>query len=158
MNKIIIFFVFMFFAFFSVVQAQEISINEFTKELLDCVVFESPNEDGLSIGSRKVSKPSINETNVFFEDYNIIYEKSISKYVLKFAYFEYKSIQKITGIDIKDLSKTKEIFGKPTIPPIDSGFETIGYSIIYKKYNMKIYFYYNYNNEELSFVRFEIIK
>lgn len=158
MNKIIIFFVFMFFAFFSVVQAQEISINEFTKELLDCVVFESPNEDGLSIGSRKVSKPSINETNVFFEDYNIIYEKSISKYVLKFAYFECRSVQKIIGIDIKDLNKTKKMFGEPTVPSIDSGFKTIGYKAIYKKNNMKIYFYYNSNNEELAFVRFEIIK
>lgn len=162
MNKVFIAFIFVFVAFTTIVEAQEISMNEFTGKLLDHVVFKSSDLEYIKKNSIKHNTINNNEVNVFFDKYNIIYEKNISEYSLKFAYFETLSILLITNTNIKNKDDVINVFGKPNLSPIDSGFETIGYMTTYinknKDYNINIYFYFNINTKDLNFIRLSIKK
>lgn len=158
MKKKILFFFIATFLFTGNLFCKDLDLNSFAEGLLKNVQFSSTNDKKLTEGSNSHSMPQQTELSIVFENHSFIYTKNNNNYILKFAYFYPAFINNTFEVNfskytIKDFEK---IFSKSNIPSIESGFDTVGYSIKLKDRNLKLYFYFGKDvGGEFQFVRVE---
>jgi len=157
MKRTLVFIFAMTFFFTGNVFCKDFDLNSFTDALLKNIQFSGTDEKSLTAGSKSQSSSQPTELSVVFEGYSLIYSKRGSNHILKYAYFDPIFLKKTFDTDFsKYTTKNFEnFFSKPSIDPIESGFDTVGYEIKYKDATINLYLYFSkYNGKELQFIAF----
>ncbi|MEZ7821105.1 MAG: hypothetical protein QMB51_02235 [Patescibacteria group bacterium] len=145
-------------------QAQNtITLDSFTKKLLNEIKLSSSNPDELVESSKSLNTSSSNnELIASFQDYSVIYNASNhNNYEVKIAYFSVNFISRVLKNDFSNYTAEdfKKFFSTPNGKPRDSGFDTVGYITKYSKngkdYDIEMYLFFNKNDGKLNFVAFQ---